>query len=298
MSTSKKKSPVKRRKTNRGTPYPEPQLSEAAEDPGPSTAGPSRRRSRPQPPDFTIQLSEPLLSPRLSVASFPSVLPSNDTELPLHPMPVSAPPIFDFGPDSDVLTQSASLNRWAEIVTRRDDTQALVKQTLPSFVGGMSTLLSEIKGLHSKKEHYNTENESIEEEIKCSICHEPQTNPVMTECGHTHCARCLLKWLSSQAENHIRTTVGASKAVNTLLSMLPFESLDQLLRFRKTFIQNYGQEAGDKLTNYKCDICNSKISAKPRFHQVLDSVVTTYRRTAPTPQNARPTDCFIPFFPV
>ncbi|TFK59355.1 hypothetical protein BDN72DRAFT_865222 [Pluteus cervinus] len=301
MSTSKSKKsklPGKNRKTNPGTPYPEPQLSEAVEDPGLSTPGPSRRRPRPPPPDFTLQLSGPLLSPRLSVASFPSVLPSDDTELlPLHPMPVSFPPMFNFGPDSDVLTQNASLNRWAETVTGRDDTQALVEQTLPSFLDGMSTLLSEIKELRSKKEHYNTENENVEGEIKCSICHEPLTEPVTTECGHTHCARCLLKWLSNQAENHIRSTVGASKAVNTLLSLLPFESLDQFLRFRQTFIRDYGRRAGDKLTDYECDICHSKISAKPRFHRVFDSVVAAYSKTPPTPQNARPTDRFIPFFP-
>jgi hypothetical protein len=41
--------------------------------------------------------------------------------------------------------------------------------------------------------------DDIPDELKCSICYDPMTKPLHTECDHTFCETCIMDWLQRDA---------------------------------------------------------------------------------------------------
>ncbi len=77
-------------------------------------------------------------------------------------------------------------------------------------------------------------NESLETHLMCSICHAIYNNPVETQCGHTFCEDCIIRWINTTSTYKTcpdcRQQLRRKRKKNTLNN----DSIDTLLYFSKT----------------------------------------------------------------
>ncbi|TFK65467.1 hypothetical protein BDN72DRAFT_900693 [Pluteus cervinus] len=148
---------------------------------------------------------------------------------------------------------------------------------LDSYKRVMTVLLTQYFSRSETKEERQSNWQTLEHQIRCSICLETLKRPALLQCGHIFCERCISKAFREEFETNAMNKLSrlfTRTIARQIIQEFPVTNLPKFELFLRIFVTLRSPVFVQDMMTYWCPCCRQEVQSIPKLFPPLFGVST------------------------